>query len=131
MDYKSRGLEFGKMKSKAVGGGVDNAKEEASEPKGLNEKSEHEHKGRGKGKKIHHITIHHTMEHKKGPGFIVTHHHVDHDAESHHVPAETPGDLDGLHAHLEEHMGSPNEGESALPPETLQGKQAMGGLQGV
>ena len=28
MDYKSRGLEFGKMASKAVGGGVDNAKEE-------------------------------------------------------------------------------------------------------
>lgn len=44
-------------------------------------------------------------------GYHVTHHHEAHPPEDHVVPAKHEGDLDGLHDHMEEHMGAPNPGE--------------------
>jgi hypothetical protein len=52
-----------------------------------------------------------------GKGHHVTHHHTSsaHPAEAHMVPAPggNTGNLENLHDHMEDHMGSPNPGEQA------------------
>ena len=77
----------------------------------------------GEKPKIHSTHIRHTPD----GGHHVVHYH-EKGSSSHFVPHGNagPGDLENLHAHLENELGSPNAGESELPEGIIKHNPAGG-----
>jgi hypothetical protein len=89
--------------------------------------------GLGGGAKVSEAkpTVHSMHIHKAKNGHVVHHYHSAHHAGSEpdetHVVPQGPGgegDLDNLHAHMEDHMGAPNAGEADLAPGVVGGPGA-------
>jgi hypothetical protein len=78
-------------------------------------------KGTGKSAKAEKPMVHHMSVHRVHGGHVVHHYHKPHEEgdtavkpDATHVVPNGPGgegDIDPLHAHMEEHMGAPNSGE--------------------
>ena len=79
-------------------------------------------------------TVHSMHVHKAKGGYVVHHFHHAHrpgmEPDEMHVVPHGPageGDLDNLHAHMEQHMGAPNAGESELGEGVVPGGAPAGG----